>query len=276
MTALVLYHDTYACTAACTGSAGATAPDLVLLHGWGMHSVVWDPIVPALLEHYQVTVIDLPGMGRSPLPGGHYDLDYVIQHLLAVAPARAVWMGWSLGGEIATAIAARHPERVSALLLVASNPSFAQRDDWSCAMASQQLQQFRDFYEEDPEGTLIRFLSLQCRGSRRMKEDIRFLQEILYLQGLPAPQALRAGLRLLAELDVRADFQRLSQPVQFLLGANDVLVPEALAPALLALVEGTQRICQITVLAESGHVPFLSEPDAFLAAALPFLVAQRG
>ena len=199
MTALVLYHDTYACT----GSAGATAPDLVLLHGWGMHSVVWDPIVPALLEHYQVTVIDLPGMGRSPLPGGHYDLDYVIQHLLAVAPARAVWMGWSLGGEIATAIAARYPERVSALLLVASNPSFARRDDWSCAMPSEQLQQFRDFYEEDPEGTLIRFLSLQCRGSRRMKEDIRFLQEILYLQGLPAPQALRAGLRLLAEVDVR-------------------------------------------------------------------------
>lgn len=271
MTALVLYHDTYAST----GPAGDAAQDLVLLHGWGMHSVVWDPIVPALLEHYQVTVIDLPGMGRSPLPGGDYNLDYVMQHVLAVAPARAVWMGWSLGGEIATAIAARHPERVSALLLVASNPSFAQRDGWLCAMASQQLQQFRDFYEEDPEGTLIRFLSLQCRGSRRMKEDIRFLQEIMYLQGLPAPQALRAGLRLLAELDVRADFQRLNQPVQVVLGANDVLVPATLAPALLDMISGRQRICQISVLAESGHVPFLSEPEAFLTAAMPFLVAQR-
>ena len=277
MSALVLYHDTYACTgSACTGPACESAPDLVLLHGWGMHSVVWDPIVPALLEHYQVTVIDLPGMGRSPLPRGDYDLNYVIQHVLAVAPARAVWMGWSLGGEIATAIAARHPERVSALLLVASNPSFAQREDWPCAMVSQQLQQFRDFYEEDPEGTLIRFLSLQCRGSRRMKEDLRFLQEIMYLQGLPAPQALRAGLRLLAELDVRADFQRLTQPVQIVLGANDVLVPATLAPTLQALAHGSPRICQISVLAESGHVPFLSEPDAFLAAILPFLVAQRG
>jgi len=272
MTALVLYHDTYACT----GPAGAAAPELVLLHGWGMHSVVWDPIVPALLEHYQVTVIDLPGMGRSPLPRGDYDLDYVIRQVLAVAPPRAVWMGWSLGGEIATAIAARHPERVSALLLVASNPSFAQREGWPCAMAAQQLQQFRDFYEEDPEGTLIRFLSLQCRGSRRMKEDIRFLQEILYLQGLPAPQALRAGLRLLAEVDVRSDFQRLTQPVQVLLGANDVLVPATLAPALLDLVSGSPRVCEVSVLAESGHVPFLSEPDAFLAAALPFLAAQRG
>lgn len=268
MSALVLYHDTYACT----GAAGEHAPDLVLLHGWGLHSVVWDPVVPALLERFQVTVIDLPGMGRSPLPSGDYDLDFVIRQVLAVAPASALWMAWSLGGEIATAIAARHAERVSALVLVASNPCFAQRDGWPYAMASEQLQQFRDFYEEDPEGTLIRFLSLQCRGSRSMKNDIRFLQEIMYLQGLPAPQALRAGLRLLADLDVRADFQRVSQPVQIVLGAKDVLVPAMLGSELLAL----GRSCQLSVLAESGHVPFLSEPEAFMAAVTPFLEAHGG
>ncbi len=72
MSGLTLYYDTYACT----GAAGAQAPDLVLLHGWGLHSVVWDPVVPALLQHFQVTVIDLPGMGRSPLPKGHYDLNF--------------------------------------------------------------------------------------------------------------------------------------------------------------------------------------------------------
>ena len=271
MTALVLYHDTYACT----GPAGDAAPGLVLLHGWGLHSVVWDPIVPALLEHYQVTVIDLPGMGRSPLPRGDYDLDYVLRHVLAVAPASAVWVGWSLGGEIVTAIAARHAHRVKALLLVATNPSFVQREGWPCAMASEQFQQFRDFYDEDPEGTLIRFLSLQCRGSDRMKEDIRFLQEILYLQGLPAPQALRGGLRLLSELDVRADFAALTQPLLVLLGANDVLVPASLAQALAAL-NATLAEQSIQVLAQSGHAPFLAEPTAFLRLALPFLVANVG
>lgn len=271
MTALVLYHDTYACT----GPAGGAAPDLVLLHGWGLHSVVWDPIVPALLAHYQVTVIDLPGMGRSPLPRGDYDLDYVMSLVLAVAPVSAVWMGWSLGGEIATAIAARHPQRVKALLLVASNPSFVQREDWTAGMAAPQFQQFRDFYDEDPEGTLIRFLSLQCRGSQRMKEDIRFLQEIVYLQGLPAPQALRGGLRLLSELDVRDDFRRLTQPVMAVLGANDVLVPAALAQALAELKPALDSTA-ICVLAQSGHAPFLAEPDAFLAHAMPFLVAQLG
>lgn len=117
MSGLMLYYDTYACT----GAAGTQAPDLVLLHGWGLHSVVWDPVVPALLEHFQVTVIDLPGMGRSPLPKGHYDLDFLVQQVLTVAPPKATWLAWSLGAHVALAIAQRYPERVQALSLIAVN-----------------------------------------------------------------------------------------------------------------------------------------------------------
>ncbi|MEL0027915.1 MAG: pimeloyl-ACP methyl ester esterase BioH [Perlucidibaca sp.] len=263
MSALMLYHDTYACT----GPAGADAPALVLLHGWGLHSVVWDPVVPALLEQFQVTVIDLPGLGRSPMPGGDYDLDYLLAHVLRVAPPSALWVAWSLGGEVATAIAARHPERVRALVLVASNPCFVQRPDWPAAMPASVFGQFRDLFEEDRDGTLIRFLSLQCRGSERMKEDIRFLQEIMYLQGLPAPRALREGLRLLGELDLRADFAGLAQPVQAILGASDYLVPAVLGDALKQL----RPALDLAVISGSGHAPFLAQPELFLQALRDFV-----
>lgn len=262
MSSLVLYHDTYACT----GSAGAAAPELVLLHGWGLHSVVWDPVVPALLERFQVTVIDLPGMGRSPLPGGDYSAEALVVQLLRVAPTRATWMGWSLGGQLAIQVAAAHPERVRGLCLVASNPSFVQRADWSPAMPADLLARFRTFFEEDADGTLIRFLSLQCQGSVRMREDIRFLQEILHLQGLPAPRALREGLRLLEALDLRASLAGLRLPVQAMLGEADHLVPATLAPALTDLCPALD----ISVLPGSGHVPFLAQPEAFLQAFLRF------
>lgn len=263
MTALMLYHDTYACT----GPAGADAPELVLLHGWGLHALVWDPVVPALLERFQVTVIDLPGMGRSPLPAGEYDLDYVLRLLLAVAPARAVWMGWSLGGTLATMLAARHPERVTGLVLVASNPRFTQQPDWPTAMSPRAFAGFRDLFDEDRDGTLIRFLSLQCQGSVRQREDIRFLQEILHHQGLPAPEALQAGLHLLDRLDARAALAGLRCPLLALFGAQDVLVPAAVVPALQSL----QPTLETVVIAGSGHVPFLAQPAAFQQAVDAFI-----
>ncbi len=258
MSRLSLYYDTYACT----GAAGSEAPELVLLHGWGLHSVVWDPVVPALLERFQVTVIDLPGMGRSPLPAGHYDLDFLVQQVLQVAPAKATWLGWSLGANVALAIAAQYPQRVQALSLVAANLCFVQKAGWPQAMPESVFAQFRDNYDEERDGTLIRFLSLQCRGSERMREDIRFLQDILYLQGLPAPEALRAGLVVLGELDQRDAVQRLSMPCQLILGERDYLVPASVGDA----IRQVQSDIQVAVIAGSGHAPFLAQPDLFLQA----------
>ena len=117
--ALTLYHDRFRCT----GNV-ENPPEMLVIHGWGMHSLVWDDVMPALLEHFQVTVVDLPGLGRSPIPGGDYTLDYLVEHVLAIAPAQAVWMGWSLGGMVAMRAASQHPERVSALISVASTPKF--------------------------------------------------------------------------------------------------------------------------------------------------------
>ena len=81
--ALQLYHDIFP-----ANRDTDSAVDLVLLHGWGMSSLVWDEILPELLENFRVTVIDLPGFGRSPIPGGEYDLDYLSKHVLNVAPRK--------------------------------------------------------------------------------------------------------------------------------------------------------------------------------------------
>ncbi|HET8708241.1 MAG TPA: alpha/beta fold hydrolase, partial [Pseudomonadales bacterium] len=114
---LTLYHDVFR-------SESAHPQALVVLHGWGLNAVVWDDIMPALLKHFEVTVIELPGFGRSPMPSGDYTLDYLVEHVLKVAPERAVWLGWSLGGVVATQIAAQFPMRVEALVTVATNACF--------------------------------------------------------------------------------------------------------------------------------------------------------
>jgi pimeloyl-ACP methyl ester carboxylesterase len=46
--------------------SGAGAP-LVLLHGIGSSRQAWDPVIPALAEHFDVLAVDLPGRrARAP------------------------------------------------------------------------------------------------------------------------------------------------------------------------------------------------------------------
>ncbi|MDA6076661.1 alpha/beta fold hydrolase [Edwardsiella anguillarum] len=77
-------------------TCGAGKRDLVLLHGWGLNAEVWRCIVPQLSAQFRLHLVDLPGYGRS---GGDtpYSLAEMTQRVLAQAPERALWLGWSLG-----------------------------------------------------------------------------------------------------------------------------------------------------------------------------------
>ena len=224
--ALTLYHDRFRCTA-----NADNPPELLLIHGWGMHSLVWDEVMPALLERFQVTVVDLPGLGRSPIPGGDYDLDYLVEHVLAVAPDNAVWMGWSLGGMVAMRAASQHPERVRALITVASTPKFIADESWPLAVNAEVLDAFYTVLLEDAEGTLIRFLSLQCKGSDTIKDDIRALKGLVHFHGLPAQKALRCGLEILQSVDLRDDLLGVQCPTLHVFGERDHLIPVGVSEA---------------------------------------------
>lgn len=252
MTALVLFHNTYRST----GPLAEAAPDLVLLHGWGLHSIVWDDIMPGLLQHFRVTVVDLPGMGQSPMPAGDYTLDYLARHVAAILPERCHLMGWSLGGLVALKLASERPQQVQSLTMVASTPRFVADGDWP-GVDARLFDRFMEVFNEDAEGTLIRFLALNCKDASTLREDVRKLKDILYFCGLPAPRALRGGLAVLRDTDLRAELKHLSVPHLLLFGEHDNIVPLATASAL-----ATEH--PVHWLADVSHVPFVSQPEKFL------------
>ena len=223
--------------------------------------------MPALLEHFQVTVVDLPGLGRSPIPGGDYTLDYLVEHVLAIAPEKAIWMGWSLGGMVAMRAACQHPGRVSGLITVASTPRFVADEQWPLAVNAEVLEAFYTVLLEDAEGTLIRFLSLQCKGSATIKEDIRALKELVHFHGIPAKQALRGGLEILQSVDLRGDLQHIQCPTLHVYGERDNLIPVGVSDVLTHL----QPQAQTAVIKGVAHLPFLSAPDLFMSACIDFL-----
>lgn len=233
------------------------APVLVLLHGWGMHSAVWESFVPLLTPYAHVRCIDLPGFGRSaavPIPS---TLEMMADALLAVAPAQAVWLGWSLGGLLAMEIASRHPQRVSHLVLMTATPCFVQKNDWACAMPTAEFAAFSDVVQQDALPAMKRFLALQCQGSVSARQDLRILQSCVTRLPAPDGKVLIQGLALLGGHDRRTSLSTLSLPVLFLLGEHDALVPASVASSLSSVLPSSA----IVVVKGAAHVPFLSHPQ---------------
>jgi pimeloyl-[acyl-carrier protein] methyl ester esterase len=245
---------------------GGTGPDLVLVHGWGLHGGIWDRLLPLLEPVLRVTRVDLPGHGRSPW-GGQCRLRELAKAVLSAAPQRAAWLGWSLGSLVAARAALDAPQRVERLALLAGTPCFVRRVDWSPALRPDLLDGFATDLQRDYRGTLNRFLALQVRGSAAASGVLRELRRRLLEHGEPAPAALAAGLEILRDTDLRDAYPRLSQPVLFLMGTSDRLVPPAAADQAARLLADA-RVVRIDA---AGHAPFLARPLEVAAALAAFL-----
>ncbi|MET3998318.1 pimeloyl-ACP methyl ester esterase BioH [Marinobacterium sp. MBR-109] len=239
-----LWHETH-----------GTGPDLVLLHGWGLSSAIWGDFADRLAERYRVTLIDLPGLGRSA-PAGDMSLDTVVEALLDAAPEQAHWIGWSLGGQLALACAEQAPERLKSLSLIAANPCFVAREDWPCAMAPDVFNAFVQSLADNEAKTLQRFAALQTRGSASARDELKRLKNVI---STAEPRALAAALMLL-ESDLRSALVGLNCPAQLILGDQDQLVPAGLAEQARALNPSLQA----HMLAHSAHMPFVSHADEVL------------
>jgi pimeloyl-[acyl-carrier protein] methyl ester esterase len=244
-------------------------PDVVLVHGWGMHSGVWEDVVEALLDHHQVTVLDLPGYGYSRMVGAGHTLSDLCAAVLAVAPPRAIWVGWSLGGLVAQQAALTAPERVSRLVLVSSTPCFVQRPDWPHGVAPPVLRRFAEELRQDYRAVLKRFIALEVHGSEHASAQLRQLKALLFQQGEPDITALEDGLAILESTDLRAELPRIACPTLLLMGQRDQLTPAAAGEAMRNLLPD---VC-LHVFPHAGHAPFFSHLPAFLAQLRAFLDA---
>tara|TARA_R110002049_G_scaffold49015_1_gene140698 strand:- start:595 stop:1356 length:762 start_codon:yes stop_codon:yes gene_type:complete len=233
-----------------------TGPDLVMLHGWSMHSAVWHDLAEALAENFTLYLVDLPGHGQSEWHEHALDRDVLLADLANELPKSAYWLGWSLGGLISIAFADQFPERVKKLVLLAATPCFVKKTDWSCAMEAEVFQAFSDNLANNQADTLQRFLLLQARGSAQSRDTIRQLAEQLAIEKPPVAEALLAGLNLLISTDLRAQLAMLDCPIMMILGERDTLIPST----MLDVVEQMTSNVQTTLLKGAGHAAFISQP----------------
>lgn len=234
-------------------------PDLVLLHGWAMHSGIWGSVRDMLAQRFRLHLIDLPGHGLSPSsePG---TLDHWVEIIAAILPERCMLGGWSLGGQIAMELALREPQRVEKLVLIATTPCFAKRADWECGMEHKLLQLFLENLQVNYNATINRFLTLQMSGDRDAGRLLSQLRKTFFQRAEPDPAALQKGLVVLQYSDLRNRITAIEQPVLIVHGESDVITHPAAADWMHRQLPQSQYV----KFAHCGHAPFLSFPEQFV------------
>jgi pimeloyl-ACP methyl ester carboxylesterase len=110
---------------------GRGGPACIFLHGFGEGSYVWDDFAPAIAPHYQSVAIDLRGHGDSDWDVARpHDFDAYVRDVLCLIDelglTHVAIIGHSLGGSVATHVAASRSSEVFALVLVESGPGLRQ------------------------------------------------------------------------------------------------------------------------------------------------------
>lgn len=239
--------------------------DLVLIHGWAMHSGFFAPLSERLTPHFRVHLVDLPGHGASLERDLALELDDCAQRIAAAIPP-AIWMGWSLGGLVALRAALDQPQQINGLVMIASSPRFVIDVDWPHAVAAEIFSQFSTDLSKDYRSTLDRFLALEVYGSDCARAELRELREHMFERGEPAIRVLKDGLQLLEHSDLRIELAALEVPNLWLAGARDRLIPwQAMQWAAEHSRQG-----RFERIAGGGHAPFIGHADVVARAIIEF------
>ncbi|MBD9426466.1 alpha/beta fold hydrolase [Pseudomonas sp. PDM15] len=233
---------------------------LILLPGWGLGSLPLEVLAEALrglAPTLKVEIEPLPELTRGEPRDWLLELDERL-------PPHTWLGGWSLGGMLASELAALRGERCRGLLTLASNPCFVAGPDWPFGMDEATFNAFVDGCRADPAATLKRFSLLCTQGSLEARGLARQLQAAA---PHAAAEVLLAGLEVLGNFDGRSAVQRFAGPQLHLLAGADALVPAEVAGELLML----QPDIEVGLIEEVSHAFPLERPHEIAAAILAFL-----
>jgi pimeloyl-ACP methyl ester carboxylesterase len=249
---------------------------IVLLHGTGASLHTWDGWTKELVRERRVIRFDLPGFGLTgPSPDGVYTIESYVDTVLAVADTlgvqRFVLAGNSLGGYVAWATAALHPQRVDRLILIdaAGYPYQSQSVPLGFRIARTPVLNvlMRDVL---PRSVVERSLRDVYGDPSRVTPELvdRYFD-----------LATRTGNRaaLVARLDqtkpgsLAERIPGIQMPTLILWGGKDRLIPPELGERFAREIHGSRLV----VFDALGHVPHEEDPERTVAVVLPFIRGGR-
>ena len=241
---------------------GGTGPDCVLIHGFASDRMSWAANTVALMGVASVHAVDLPAHGEASADIGDGSID-ALANSIAVALeenqiSKTHIIGHSLGGAIALKLAAKHPDIIASLTLIAPVGLGSGLDYYFLRGITN---------NSDHDATLVLLRQLVVKPHLINKLVVKRL-----LDQLAKPEIRKSWSKIIdqlqsvAEFDVPGTLKSLphSLPKLVIWGDGDHINP-------LCFARLEEFGLKPTIIAETGHIPHIEKADPFNRLATSFL-----
>jgi 3-oxoadipate enol-lactonase len=243
-------------------------PTVVLSHGLGCTLGMWDEVVALLKSDFTLLRYDHRGHGKSDVPAGPYTIEMLADDAAALIAAQASgavhFVGLSMGGMTAQALAANHPQCVKSIVIANSASWYdeAAQALWQTRIATVRARGVAAIAEGAlPRWFTAGFLADPAGAARvaRTRTELERTDSAAYV----------ACCEAIAGMDLRTGNARIACPTLVIAGARDEATPPALSEKMVATISGAQLRS-----IDAAHLSAVEQPQAFAALVRDFLTVQ--
>ncbi|MDF9304811.1 3-oxoadipate enol-lactonase [Tritonibacter mobilis] len=235
-------------------------PAVIFANSLGTDLRLWDAVIARLPQNLRLIRYDKRGHGLSSCPEGPYSIDDLAEDALELLDyagvSSCVFVGLSIGGMIGQTLAARAPDRISALVLSNTAAKMGETQMW-----------------------LDRIQAIETGGIASLSDAVMarwfapaFLETDAHipwrhmLERTPEAGYI-ASCHAIANADLHAQTKTLLQPTLGIAGRYDGASPPALVEATIDLIENAR----FNVIEDSGHLPCVEAPGAYAGMLTDFI-----
>ena len=240
-----------------------SGPPLLLLHGWGVSSELFAPILDSLQSGRRLIVPDLPGFGATPEPGAPWSVHEYASWCVALLDRLGIdscdLIGHSNGGRIGIAVAAANPGRIRRMVLAGSAGIRPRRTLRGAA----RVRSYKLLRAVERSSVLPAALRRTAgrRADQRGSADYRAVTGVM-----------RGTLVRLVNEDLRPLLAQLNLPVLLIWGEQDTETPLDDGKLMERLIPDAGLV----VFEGAGHYAYLEQPARFCRIVEVFLRDDPG
>jgi pimeloyl-ACP methyl ester carboxylesterase len=236
-----------------------TGDPVLFIHGYPFDSTLWESQLAAVPAGWRFIAPDLRGFGKTPaLNKAPLTMDALADDMIALLDhlgiKQAVICGLSMGGYVALSLVARHPERVRALVLVATRANAdgpeTQKNRHTLAARARR---------EGAQPVLASMMPKLVSAHSRMKQPQIVEKVQRMIEGTPPETLARALEGMAVRKDYTEHLTHINVPTIVVRGELDEIIPAG----DMELIARTVRGARHEVISLVAHLPNVEASDVF-------------